>query len=90
MTAAGTGTRQTLQFIDVFYQELEAYSDLAMQVKSVADIHAAKQSRKIGLMLSMEGAEGLEGDMRMLRCFYRLGLRCLGLTWNRRNEAADG
>jgi len=87
---AGTGTRQTLQFIDVFYQELEAYSDLAMQVKSVADIHAAKQSRKIGLMLSMEGAEGLEGDMRMLRCFYRLGLRCLGLTWNRRNEAADG
>jgi membrane dipeptidase len=26
----------------------------------------------------------------MLRSIYRLGLRCLGITWNRRNEAADG
>jgi membrane dipeptidase len=41
-------------------------------------------------MLSMEGAEGLEGDLRLLRTYHSLGLRCLGITWNRRNEAADG
>jgi membrane dipeptidase len=87
---AGTGVRQTLQFIDVFFQELESYPDLAMQILNAKDIFAAKKSGKVGLMLSMEGAEGLEGDLSMLRCYYRLGLRCLGITWNRRNEAADG
>lgn len=87
---SGTGVRQTLQFIDVFYQELESNPDLAIQILTVNDIYAAKKAGKVGLMLSMEGAEGLEGDLRMLRCYYRLGLRCLGITWNRRNEAADG
>jgi len=86
----GTGARQTLQFIDVFYQELETYSDLAMQAVCVDDVLRAKAEGKVALMLSMEGAEGLEGDLRMLRMYYRLGLRCLGITWNRRNEAADG
>ena len=86
----GTGCRQTLQFIDVFYQELDAYGDLAMQAVCADDVRRAKDSGKVALMLSMEGAEGLEGDLRLLRTYYRLGLRCLGITWNRRNEAADG
>jgi len=86
----GTGCRQTLQFIDVFYQELEAYGDLALQAVSADDVRRAKKEGKVALMLSMEGAEGLEGDLRLLRTYYRLGLRCLGITWNRRNEAADG
>jgi membrane dipeptidase len=41
-------------------------------------------------ILSMEGAEGLEGDLSVLRMVYRLGVRWIGLTWSRRNEAADG
>ena len=86
----GGGARQTLQFIDVFYQGVEENGDTVMQVLNADDIKKAKQTGKLGLMLSMEGAEGLEGDLRVLRNCYRLGLRCLGLTWNRRNEAADG
>ena len=38
----------------------------------------------------MEGAEGLEGDLGVLRMMYRLGVRWIGLTWNHRNQAADG
>lgn len=87
---AGSGTRQTVQFIDVFYEEIDAYSDLAMPAISAGDIATAKQAGKVALILSMEGAEGLEGDLRALRVFYRLGLRALGITWNRRNKAADG
>ena len=86
----GSGSRQTLQFIDVFYQELEAYDHLATQATTADDVRRAKEEGKVTLMLSMEGAEGLEGDLRLLRTYYRLGLRCLGITWNRRNEAADG
>ena len=84
------GARQTMQFIDIFYESVEENSDSIMQVLNSDHIKKAKQIGKLGLMLSMEGAEGLEGDLRVLRDCYRLGLRCLGLTWNRRNEAADG
>ncbi len=38
----------------------------------------------------MEGAEALDGDLATLRVCHRLGLRFLGLTWNQRNQAADG
>ena len=86
----GTGARQTLQFIDTFYEELDAYSHLAMPAVCADDILRAKELGKIALILSMEGAEGLEGDLSVLRVCYRLGLRVLGITWNRRNEAADG
>jgi len=86
----GTGSRQTLQFIDTFYGELDAYSDLAMLAVCADDVLRAKQLGKIALILSMEGAEGLEGDLSVLRVCYRLGLRLLGIAWNRRNEAADG
>lgn len=87
---AGTSARQTLQFIDSFYGELDAYSQFAMPAVCTDDILRAKELDKIALVLSMEGAELLEGDLSVLRVCYRFGLRVLGITWNRRNEAADG
>src|SRR5690606_30161839 len=32
----------------------------------------------------------LAGSVEILRIFYRLGVRAVGLTWNYRNELADG
>lgn len=87
---AGSGTRQTVQFIDAFYTEIDAFSDLVLPAVAASDIATAKEAGKVALILSMEGAEGLEGDLGALRVFYRLGLRALGITWNRRNKAADG
>ena len=86
----GDGIRQSLHFIDVYHEELEAFSDLAMPATTTHDMLRARAEDKVALLLSMEGAEGLGGDLRALRSFYRLGLRSLGITWNRRNEAADG
>ncbi|OAB45042.1 dipeptidase [Paenibacillus antarcticus] len=41
-------------------------------------------------MLSIEGADGLEGNMFNVKTAYELGVRFLGLTWNYANWAADG
>ena len=38
----------------------------------------------------MEGADPLQNDPGLLRIFYELGVRGLGLTWSRRNYLADG
>ncbi|MFN3420629.1 MAG: dipeptidase [Armatimonadota bacterium] len=45
---------------------------------------------RIGILLSLEGASPLMGRIEFLRLFFRLGIRCLTLTWNHRNELADG
>jgi membrane dipeptidase len=45
---------------------------------------------KIALILSFEGVDPLGTDLRLLRIFYELGVRGVGLVWSRRNAAGDG
>jgi membrane dipeptidase len=71
------------------FQQVDASNDFAF-VKSAADIRAVKKAGKTSGFLAIEGAESLEGDTAILRNFYKLGLRQVGLTWNWRNQAADG
>ncbi len=41
-------------------------------------------------ILALEGAEPLGRDPELVRVFARLGIRSIGLTWNRANDFADG
>ena len=82
-------TWQALRLLDAFYQGLEATPDLILATKA-ADIRRAKAEGRLAGIIGMEGAEALRGDLGILRMFYRMGLRNLGLTWSLRNEAADG
>ncbi len=41
-------------------------------------------------MLSLEGVDGLEGNLFYAELIFELGVRFLGLTWNYANWAADG
>jgi membrane dipeptidase len=86
----GSCMRQTVEYLDAYHREVESFSDLAVAATKADDILRAKEQGKVALILSMEGAEALEGDLSFLRICHRLGLRSLGITWNRRNEAADG
>ena len=86
----GCGTKQMLQYADAFLQEIDAFPDMAIHATAAADIRRAKADGRVALFLTMEGAEALEGDLAALRICHQLGLRFLGITWNRRNAAADG
>ena len=57
-------------------------------VRSVADLDALGD--RIGLLLSLEGCEPLGSDPEAIDVFVELGVRMVGLTWNRRNAFADG
>jgi membrane dipeptidase len=83
-------TRETLRLLDVFYRFQAEHTNVLSPATSAADIERAKGQGKIAGILSMEGAEGLEGDLGVLRMMYRLGVRWVGLTWSRRNQAGDG
>lgn len=58
--------------------------------RSYADIVAARVANKFGFLITMEGVEPLGNDINLLRVFYELGVRMVGLTHVRRNVAGAG
>jgi membrane dipeptidase len=50
----------------------------------------ALEDPRVGIVLSMEGVEPLEGDPGAFEEFYERGVRSVGLTWNHANEFAGG
>ncbi len=71
------------------YAEID-HSDRFALCRSFAEIEAARTAGQIALLLTMEGAEPLGSDLRLLRIFYELGLRAISLTHARKNAAASG
>lgn len=51
---------------------------------------AETSSSNIRGLLSLEGVDGLEGNLFYAELAYELGVRVMGLTWNYANWAADG
>lgn len=82
--------RKALDQISAFYSELDESGDKIMFVKNLSDMAEALTTGGIGILLSFEGVEPLINDINLLRIFYELGVRGVGLTWSRRNYAADG
>lgn len=85
-----TPTHNALQMIDSIYMEVNESPDKLSIAFTSNDILTAKKEGKRSLMLCMEGAEPLGTDLSLLRNFYKLGIRIIGLTWHQRNAVADG
>jgi membrane dipeptidase len=80
---------KVIKVLDDVHQELRE-SDKFHLITRYEDIDTAKNAGKIGLLLALEGARPIREDLFLLRTYYRLGLRQVGLTWNQRNLVADG
>ena len=84
-----SGLRVALDQIARLYAETQACSRFAIS-KSYHDIQKAREDRKIALVITMEGVEALGTDLNLLRAFYELGVRSIGLTHARSNAAGHG
>ena len=83
------GLRVALDQISRLYTEAEGSGHFAI-CKSYENILVARKARKIALLITMEGVEPLGTDRELLRSFYELGVRAIGLTHARRNAAGAG
>ncbi|MBX3579418.1 MAG: dipeptidase [Rhizobiaceae bacterium] len=81
--------QRAMRALDHTHAELEESTDFILAT-SAEDIRRAKRDGKIAYVICFEGASPLQNEISYLRNFYRLGLRCLGLTHDLRNEVADG
>lgn len=82
--------RKALGQISCLYEEVKESPDKLMICYTGEDMNRAKAENKVGFLLSIEGAEPLGTDLSLLRVFYELGVRNLGLVWSRRNAVGDG
>src|SRR5205807_985148 len=63
--------------------------DRMMMAFSVDDIERAHKQKKLASLMGIEGGHAIENDLRLLRDFYKLGVRYMTLTWSNTNEWAD-
>lgn len=81
---------RTLQMIDTVYHDIiDRYPDTFQLALTAADIERAHHKHKIGALMGIEGGHAIEDSPRLLRDYYRLGVRYMTLThWNT-NSWAD-
>ena len=82
--------RRLIQMLDVFHLELEKNKDQMALATTHREIIKAVKEGKIAAVITIEGAEPLEGTIEALRTAYRLGVRGMTLTHFPRNELGDG
>jgi membrane dipeptidase len=88
-TNEGHYARHTLDLIDSVYEQAARHPDRMMMAFSGADIERAHREHKLAALLGIEGGHSIENDIRLLRDFYRLGVRYMTLSWSNTNEFAD-
>lgn len=82
--------RRTLEQINAFQRCVRETEGATLQVRFREDLERVERGEAIGLLLAMEGVEALGVDPTLIDVFWELGVRMVGLTWNRRNAFADG
>ncbi|MTI79444.1 MAG: membrane dipeptidase [Firmicutes bacterium] len=84
------GISRTLEIVDLFYQEYKQNSKQMELAVCSNEIRNITRAGKVAAVLTIEGGEALGGKLYMLPIYYKLGVRCITLTWNVRNSIADG
>jgi membrane dipeptidase len=85
----GRYVQRTLELIDAVYQQAARHPDRMRMAYSPDDILAAHREHKLAALMGIEGGHSMDSDIRILRDYYRLGVRYMTLTWSNSNGWAD-
>ena len=90
-TSAGHYTQRALDLIDSVYQQAARHPDQMVMAFSAEDIVRARTGphKRLAALMGVEGGHAMQGDIRVLRDFYRLGARYMTLTWSNTNQLGD-
>jgi membrane dipeptidase len=85
----GHYAKRAMDLIDSVYRQAARHPDKMTMAFTADDIVRAHQQHKFAALMGIEGGHAIENDIRLLRDFYRLGVRYMTLTWSNTNEWAD-
>ncbi len=84
------GMRGTMLNIARWKQNFAEHADIIMPVRSAADIRAAKQQGKVGIILGWQNTSGIEDRLDLLPIYKELGVGVMQLTYNTQNLVGSG
>lgn len=67
-----------------------AHSDYAFQGRTVDDIHRARENGKLAIFQALESAAMIENELDRIEQLYGMGIRSMGITYNRSNALGTG
>ncbi len=85
----GRYVQRTLDLIDAVHQQAAKHPDRMRMAYAANDIVAAHREHKLAALMGIEGGHSIDSDIRILRDYYRLGVRYMTLTWSNSNGWAD-
>ncbi len=89
-TDGNHSANRTLQMIDTVKHDIvERYPDTFQFALTAEDIVKAHKKHKIAALMGLEGGHAIEDSPRILRDYYRLGIRYMTLTHTNTNNWAD-
>ena len=80
---------QTMAHLSAWMRRFRERDDI-LQVKETADIYAAKEQGKTGIILSFQNASPVENELDRLGLFLALGVRVIQLTYHETNLLGSG
>lgn len=90
LTCSGSDFRSTVQRIAGWLDRIERFPEAFHQVRTLADLHDAKRSRRLGIVLGFQDTTPFEQDVSNVETFLHLGVKVTQLTYNVRNLVGDG
>ncbi len=76
--------------VEAIRDQIDRSEGRAALATCAGDIDDAFARGHLAVLIDVEGAEALHGDLAVLRALYRAGVRIIQPVWNHRNAAADG
>ncbi len=82
--------QKTCALIERYWQNIQQNAGEIGHVSSASDLNRLNEHDRMASLLALEGAGSIGEEIALLQLFYRLGVRCISLTWNYRNQLGDG
>jgi membrane dipeptidase len=88
--ATWEGFEATCDAIAAWLRRFDQRRNAIRQVRSVADIRAAKRDGRVGIVLGFQNASPIENELSRIALFAALGVRVIQLTYHERNLLGNG
>lgn len=89
-TPLDTAFVQAVREILYWESEIDRSPQRLTRIRTAADITAAKEAKRTGLIYGFQDGVTFETDLTRLNDLHRLGIRIIQPTYNRRNLLGDG
>ncbi len=89
-TGRGSHTELALRALDRAHRRIASSEALLQLALTVEDVERARSAGRLAVILGFQNATPLGDDTKLVDVFHHMGVRCIQLTYNRRNLLGDG